>query len=92
MMWIMTSIARFQIGHIDWDPYVPTMFVRFQRTLQLPVTFKQRQLGKQHKIDTSAIAIWIICALNGNNNTAFFHFEKLMQSIESYYHPANIGR
>ncbi|XP_018576290.1 proteasome activator complex subunit 4 [Anoplophora glabripennis] len=92
MMWIMTSIARFQIGYIDWEPYVPTMFVRFQRTLQLPVTFKQRQLGKQHKIDTSAMAIWIICALNGNNNTAFFHFEKLMQSLESYYHPANTGR
>ncbi|KAJ8979647.1 hypothetical protein NQ317_001354 [Molorchus minor] len=92
MMGIMASIAQYQMGNIDWEPYIPNMFVRFQRTLQLPVTFKQRQLGKQHKIDTYAMAVWIVCALNSKSDTAFFHLEKLMQSLESYYHPANTGR
>ncbi|KAJ8924060.1 hypothetical protein NQ315_006837 [Exocentrus adspersus] len=92
IMWIMAHLSRSQIGYIDWEPYIPIMFVRFQRTLQLPVTFKQRQLGKQHKMDTSSMAIWIVSVLNGNSNTAFFHFEKFMQSLESYYHAANTGR
>nr|CAH7732828.1 unnamed protein product [Callosobruchus chinensis] len=92
MMYIMTNLARYQIGYVDWQPHIPNMFVRFQRAFQLPVNFKQRQIGRQHKIDVSAMAIWIVYTLNGDNNIAFFHLEKLMQSLESYYHPANLGR
>ncbi|XP_056636067.1 proteasome activator complex subunit 4-like [Diorhabda sublineata] len=92
MMWIMTGLARFQVGRVDWQPYIPNMFVRFQRTFQLPVAFKQRHMGRSHKIDISAIAMWIVCVLNGDKNVAFFHFEKFMQSLESYFYPANTGR
>lgn len=92
MMWIMCSLARFHMGQIDWTPYIPIMFVRFQRSFQLPVGFKQKQMGRQHKIDTPGIAMWIVCALNSKNDVAFFHFEKFMQSLESYYYPANVGR
>ncbi|CAH1108407.1 unnamed protein product [Psylliodes chrysocephalus] len=92
MMWIMTGLARFQIGRIDWQPYIPAMFVRFQRTFQLPVAFKQRHMGRFHKIDISAMAMWIVCVLNGDKNVAFFHFEKFMQTLESYFYPANTGR
>ncbi|CAH1169598.1 unnamed protein product [Phaedon cochleariae] len=92
MMWIMTGLARAQIGHIDWQPYIPGMFVRFQRTFQLPVAFKQRHMGRFHKIDISAMSVWIVCVLNGDNNIAFFHLEKFMQSLESYYYSANMGR
>lgn len=80
------------MGRIDWTPYIPIMFVRFQRSFQLPVGFKQKQMGRQHKIDTPAIAMWIVFILNNKNDTAFFHFEKFMQSLESYYYPANVGR
>uniref|UniRef100_A0A6P7GVF6 Proteasome activator complex subunit 4B-like n=1 Tax=Diabrotica virgifera virgifera TaxID=50390 RepID=A0A6P7GVF6_DIAVI len=92
IMWIMTGLARFQIGQIDWQPYIPKMFVRFQRTFQLPVAFKQRHQGRNHKMDISAIALWIVCILNGDKNDAFFHFEKFMQCLESYFYPANTGR
>ncbi|KAG5878460.1 hypothetical protein JTB14_022783 [Gonioctena quinquepunctata] len=92
MMWIMTGLARFQMGRIDWDPYIPSMFVRFQRTFQLPVAFKQRHMGRHHKINISAMTIWIVCVLNGDKNIAFFHFEKFMQCLESYYYSANLGR
>lgn len=91
MMWIFSGLASYQMGYVDWEPYVEGMFVRFQRCLQLPVNFKQRQLGKQFKIDTSAMAIWIICSLHKDNST-FFHLEKLMQTLESYFYPANTGR
>ncbi|XP_066249765.1 proteasome activator complex subunit 4B-like [Euwallacea similis] len=92
MMWLMSCLAKFQIGFIDWSPYVPQMFARFLRSLQLPVTFKQRQVGKQHKIDISAMAAWIVCTLHGDHNPTFFHLEKLMQTLESYFYPANVGR
>ncbi|XP_050294149.1 proteasome activator complex subunit 4B-like [Anthonomus grandis grandis] len=92
MMWMFAGLARYQIGRIDWTPYVPQMFARFQRALQLPVNFKQRALGKQHKIDSAAIAVWIVACLHGDNNPTFFYFEKLMQTLESYFHPANVGR
>ncbi|XP_060526500.1 proteasome activator complex subunit 4-like [Cylas formicarius] len=92
MMWILTGLARFQIGHIDWEPYIAQMFVRFQRTLQLPVKFKQRQVGKQHKIDVSAMALWIVCVLHSDHNSVFFHLEKFMRTLESYFYPANVGR
>ncbi|XP_076268331.1 proteasome activator complex subunit 4-like isoform X1 [Rhynchophorus ferrugineus] len=91
MMWIFSSLARFQMGYIDWEPFTAKMFVRFQRCLNLPVNFKQRQSGKQHKIDISAMSIWIVCSLHSNNST-FFHLQKLMQTLESYFHPANVGR
>lgn len=93
MMWLMTALARFQMGRINWQPYIPIMFVRFQRSFQLPVNFKQKQMGRQHKIDTAAMSLWIVCILsNDDDNSAFFHFEKFMQSLESYYYPANTGR
>ncbi|CAH1969247.1 unnamed protein product [Acanthoscelides obtectus] len=38
------------------------------------------------------MATWIVYTLNGVDDIAFFHLEKLMQSLESYYHPANLGR
>ncbi|VEN57554.1 unnamed protein product [Callosobruchus maculatus] len=28
MMYIMTNLARYQIGYIDWQPHIPNMFVR----------------------------------------------------------------
>lgn len=92
MLWIVSGLARYQMGYIDWTPYVPQMFARFLRSFQLPVTFKQRQLGKQHKLDTGAMAIWITCSLHGDLNPTFFHLEKLMQTLESYFQPANVGR
>lgn len=91
-MWLMCSLSRYQMGRVDWTPYIPIMFVRFQRSFLLPVGFKQKQMGRQHKIDTASIGLWIVCALNSKSDVAFFHFEKFMQSLESYYHPANVGR
>ncbi|KAL1501106.1 hypothetical protein ABEB36_006493 [Hypothenemus hampei] len=92
MMWIMSGLARFQIGQIDWSPYVSNMFARFLRSFQLPITFKQREVGRQYTIDTGAIAIWIVCTLHSEYNGTFLHLEKLMQTIESYFYPANAGR
>lgn len=92
MMWLMARLSSYSMGYIDWEPYIPLMFDRFSRSLQLPVGYKQKQTGKQRKIDISSMAMWITCCLNGDNNSAFFHVEKFMQSLKSYCYPANLGR
>lgn len=91
VMILIANLAECNVGYIDWDKYIPIMYVRFLRTLQLPVTYKQRKSGKQHKMDTAAIAQWIVCTL-GPSEIAFYNLEKFMQTLESYFHSANNGR
>lgn len=88
----MARLSSYNIGRINWEPYIPKMFVKFLRALHLPVGYRKRHCGKQYKIDTSAMALWIACALGADSETAFFHLEKFMQTLESYFHPANLGR
>ncbi|RLU16905.1 hypothetical protein DMN91_010974 [Ooceraea biroi] len=63
MMWLMARLANYNIGYIDWEPHLPLMFTRFIRCLNLPVTYKQTQNNKNHKIDSVPIAIWIVAVL-----------------------------
>lgn len=88
----MARLAKYNIGYINWEPYIPIMFVRFLRTLHLPVGYKQKQSSKMYKIDIHAMTMWIVCTFGGGNDTAFIHLEKFMQTLESYCHPANTGR
>lgn len=91
MMWLIARLARCNIGYIDWEPYIPLMFTRFLRSLNLPVSYKQIQTTKHHKLDTTAIALWIVSVLGGNSS-AQRYLDKFMMALESYFHPANFGR
>lgn len=92
MAWLMARLSCFNIGRINWEPYIPTMFARFLRTLNLPVGYRKRQSGKQYKIEISAMALWITSILGPETDVAFSHLQSFMQTLESYYHPANFGR
>lgn len=63
MMWLMARLANYNIGYIDWEPHLPLMFTRFIRCLNLPVTYKQTQSSKNHKIDVAPITMWIVAVL-----------------------------
>ncbi|XP_046617317.1 proteasome activator complex subunit 4-like [Neodiprion virginianus] len=91
IMWLMSRLATSNIGYIDWEPYVPLMFTRFIRYLNLPVTYKHMQSSKHHKMDTSSIAIWIVSVL-GHRSCAQDYLTKFLKTIESYIHPANYGQ
>ncbi|XP_046740797.1 proteasome activator complex subunit 4-like [Diprion similis] len=91
IMWLMSRLATCNIGYIDWEPYVPLMFTRFIRYLNLPVTYKHIQSSKHHKMDTSAIAIWIVSVL-GHGSCVQDYLTKFLKTIESYIHPANYGQ
>ncbi|KAF5303620.1 hypothetical protein FQA39_LY09867 [Lamprigera yunnana] len=92
LTWLLARLSGYNIGHINWEPHIPIMFVRFKRAFHLPVSYRKRQSMRPFKIDVAAMATWIVCCLGGNSDVAFFHLEKFMQTLESYYHPANCGK
>lgn len=92
MMWLIAYLSSYNIGLIDWNRHIPLMFVRFKRALHLPVSYRDRQPRNQFKIDISAMVVWIVWGLGGKNDLMFFHLEKLMQTLDSYYNLANVGK
>nr|CAD7425108.1 unnamed protein product [Timema monikensis] len=90
MMWLMARLANRNIGYIDWEPYIPLMFTRFLRSLSLPVVYKQTHATKHHKLNSGAMAKWIVAVLGGGSS-AQKYLNKFMKTLESYFHPANFG-
>ncbi|XP_071454240.1 proteasome activator complex subunit 4-like [Hetaerina americana] len=91
IMWIMARLASSNIGYIDWEPYIPIMFSRFMHSLSLPVFYKQTPSTKHHKLDMSAICLWIVSVLGGNSS-AQKYLDQFLKALTSYFHPANFGR
>ncbi|XP_043271653.1 proteasome activator complex subunit 4B-like [Venturia canescens] len=90
MMWLVARLASHNIGYIDWEPHIPMMYTRFVRCLNLPVYYKQIHGGKVHKFKTRPMAIWIVSSL-GNGSSSQMYLEKLLKTIETYFHQANCG-
>lgn len=87
----MAHLASYNTGYIDWEPYVPIMFTRFLRCLDLPVNYRQKASCKRHKVEITPIAIWIVSTIGGKSSTLKY-LEKFLQTLESFYHSANHGR
>ncbi|CAL7949711.1 unnamed protein product [Xylocopa violacea] len=90
MMKLMASLANYNIGYIDWEPYIPLMFTRFMRCLKLPVSYNKTRVYKYYETDPCPITVWIVSVL-GNGSSAQIYFEKFLKTIETYLHPANSG-
>ncbi|KAG7204017.1 hypothetical protein KM043_001879 [Ampulex compressa] len=90
MMWLMARTAMHNIGYIDWEPYIPTMFTRFLRSFDLPVIYKNIRDKKHYKLNNVSIAIWITSVLGGGSS-AQMYLNKILKTIETYLHPANHG-
>lgn len=63
LMRLMAKLASNNIGYINWDQYIPIMFTRFVRTLNLPVHYKKSVCKSNHSLDTDAIGEWIASIL-----------------------------
>ncbi|KYM97994.1 Proteasome activator complex subunit 4 [Cyphomyrmex costatus] len=91
MMYLIATLAASNIGYIDWELYIPFMFTRFIRCLNLPVTYKQTPNNLNHKIEMTSISTWIVATL-GNGSSTQIYLEKFLKTIETYFYPANFGR
>ncbi|XP_044145613.1 proteasome activator complex subunit 4 isoform X2 [Bufo gargarizans] len=91
---IFARLANDNIGYIDWDPYVPKVFTRVLRSLNLPVGSSQVIVPRQiaNAYDIGHAVIWITAMMGGPSKTVQKHLTGLFNSIASFYHPSNNGR
>uniref|UniRef100_A0A336KJE2 CSON009560 protein n=1 Tax=Culicoides sonorensis TaxID=179676 RepID=A0A336KJE2_CULSO len=91
IMMLISCAAVSTIGKIDWEPYIPTIFTRILRSIDLPVSYKGLKSSRNPQMYTGAIASWIVAVL-GPKSSAQKYLNKFMSTIESYLHPANSGK
>ena len=62
MISILAGIGDLNVGYIDWEDSLPTMYARFQRGFKLPVFYKN--YGHPHRRNIARTgALWIVHTL-----------------------------
>uniref|UniRef100_A0A182PCD4 Proteasome activator complex subunit 4 C-terminal domain-containing protein n=1 Tax=Anopheles epiroticus TaxID=199890 RepID=A0A182PCD4_9DIPT len=91
LMTMFAVVGLKNIGHIDWEPHIPTMFARITRSINFPVNYRSTKSGRTNGLQPDAVATWIVSAL-GPRSSAQQYLNTFMSTIESYLHPANSGK
>lgn len=92
LVWLFARLAQNNIGYIDWDPYIPTMFTRLLRSFNLPAASGKVQVNRHsNSYDSTPVVSWI-ASLLGGGSTCQTYVSHLFKAIESFYHPSNNGR
>ncbi|GAB0097686.1 proteasome activator complex subunit 4A-like [Sergentomyia squamirostris] len=91
IMNLIASTASHNIGIIDWEPYLPVMFTRILRSVDLPVVYKNIGSSRNQNLWAASVSMWIVSIL-GPKSTGQKYLDKFMGTIESYLHPANSGK
>ncbi|XP_035261773.1 proteasome activator complex subunit 4B isoform X1 [Anguilla anguilla] len=91
---LFARLANDNIGYIDWDPYIPKIFTRFLRSLNLPVGASQLLVPRYltNAYDIGHVALWISSMLGGPSKQAQKQLSGLFNSIATFFHPSNNGR
>lgn len=56
IMNLIGPMARNNIGKIDWEPHMPTIFTRIMRALELPVNYKNMTSSRNQHFQLSSAA------------------------------------
>uniref|UniRef100_A0A669EMM0 Proteasome activator subunit 4a n=1 Tax=Oreochromis niloticus TaxID=8128 RepID=A0A669EMM0_ORENI len=91
---LFARLANDNIGYIDWDPYIPKIFTRILRSLNLPVGTSQMIVPRYvtNAYDISHVVLWVSALLGGPSKQAQAQLSGLFNSITSFFHPSNHGR
>ncbi|XP_053659354.1 proteasome activator complex subunit 4B-like [Anopheles marshallii] len=90
-MTMYAVVGHKNLGHIDWEPHIPTMFARITRSINFPVHYRNALVDRANGMPSDAIATWIVSAL-GPHSSAQKYLNTFMSTIETYLHPANSGK
>ncbi|KAL0869183.1 hypothetical protein ABMA27_007467 [Loxostege sticticalis] len=88
---LFAGLAKRNPGAVDWTPHVPKLFTRFLHTLNLPVSYKDMQISRNHSLDMKHVASWIVWSICPNG-VVLKHLRSFLAGVESYLHSANAGR
>uniref|UniRef100_A0A674B4X0 Proteasome activator subunit 4 n=1 Tax=Salmo trutta TaxID=8032 RepID=A0A674B4X0_SALTR len=91
---LFARLANDNIGYIDWDPYIPKIFTRVLRSLNLPVGTSQMLVPRYltNAYDVAHVVLWVSALLGGPSKQAQAQLSGLFNSITSFFHPSNHGR
>uniref|UniRef100_A0A8C5A3D9 Proteasome activator subunit 4 n=1 Tax=Gadus morhua TaxID=8049 RepID=A0A8C5A3D9_GADMO len=91
---LFARLANDNIGYINWDPYIPKIFTRILRSLNLPVGSSQMLVQRYaaNAYDISHVVLWVSSLLGGPSQQAQAQLSGLFNSITSFFHPSNHGR
>ncbi|XP_046884684.1 proteasome activator complex subunit 4A isoform X1 [Hypomesus transpacificus] len=91
---LFARLANDNIGYIDWDPYIPKIFTRILRSLNLPVGTSQMLVARYvtNAYDIGHVVLWVSSLLGGPSKMAQAQLSGLFNSITSFFHPSNHGR
>uniref|UniRef100_A0A4W5P9I8 Proteasome activator subunit 4 n=2 Tax=Hucho hucho TaxID=62062 RepID=A0A4W5P9I8_9TELE len=91
---LFARLANDNIGYIDWDPYIPKIFTRILRSLNLPVGTSQMLVPRYltNAYDVVHVVLWVSALLGGPSKQAQAQLSGLFNSITSFFHPSNHGR
>lgn len=53
---LLALTASQNVGHIDWEPYIPMIFTRILRSLDLPVCYKSMKSARNQTLWSSSVA------------------------------------
>ncbi|KAK8767206.1 hypothetical protein V5799_006012 [Amblyomma americanum] len=92
LVWLFARLAQNNVGYINWDPYIPTMFTRLLRSFNLPAASGKVQVNRHsNSYDSTPVVTWI-SSLLGGGSCCQTYVSHLFKAIESFYHPSNNGR
>uniref|UniRef100_A0A3B3B675 Proteasome activator subunit 4a n=1 Tax=Oryzias melastigma TaxID=30732 RepID=A0A3B3B675_ORYME len=91
---LFARLANDNIGYIDWDPYIPKIFTKILRSLNLPVGTSQILVPRYvtNAYDIGHVVFWVSSLLGGPSKQAQAQLSGLFNSITSFFHPSNHGR
>lgn len=56
MMNLLAITASQNVGYIDWEPYIPIIFTRIMRSIDLPVCYKNMKSSRNQSLWPSSVA------------------------------------
>ncbi len=92
---LFSRLAFHNVGRIEWAPHFDAIFTQIMISLNIPVTFAHSGIKISYGLasagNMTAVARWIVSAMEGGRGLVQKYLDKIFLAIESYYHPANSG-
>lgn len=93
LLWLFSRVAHDSISLIDWTPWIPKIFTHLIKSFGLQGGTHKVQIKRNYTVfDVNAVVLWIVSMFGGpDDEIVIHHVESLFKSLESFYHPSNIG-
>ena len=90
---LFARLAHNNIGHIDWNDSVGTLFTRLLRALSLPVGKLQQTAALATQLPIDSCCLWIISMIGGSaTKIVLQNLKRLLEATATFFHPSNLGK